>query len=299
MAKKFTVSVVIPSWNSESQMKQNLPYVFAAAKAVDAEIVIVDDNSQHDDSMGYLKSLGKKVRAYENKENGGFSYTVNRGVSLAKGDLIMLLNTDVRPSPDCFKQALKYFEDDSVYALGFNSKEAWMGGEWKGGLFHHFKVEPTDANKNTSNPSLWASGGQAAFSRAKWMQLGGMDLLYKPFYWEDTDMGYRAWKRGWQVLWAPECKVVHDHQKSVIANNFTKEFVMNTAQRNQFLFIWKNISDLGFLFNHLIRLPYYLLKYPGPVFQAIRFLPQALSARSSERRYWKRQDRDILSAWIR
>lgn len=299
MKKKFTVSVVIPSWNSESQMKQNLPYVFAAAKAVDAEIVIVDDNSQFDQSANYLKSLGKKIRFYANHENGGFSFTVNRGVSLAKGDLIMLLNTDVRPSPDCFVKALKYFEDDSVYALNFNSGEAWMGGEWKGGLFHHFKVEPTSSNKNSQNPSLWASGGQGAFSRDKWMKLGGMDLLYKPFYWEDTDMGFRAWKRGWQVLWAPECKVVHDHQKSVIASNFTKEFVLSTAQRNQFLFIWKNISDPSFLWSHLIRLPYYLIKYPYPVFKAITMLPQALASRSKERVFWKRQDRDILTSWTR
>ncbi len=299
MKNKPSVSVVIPSWNSESQMKQNLPYVFAAAKAVDAEVVIVDDNSQYDDSAGYLKSLGKKVRFYENHENGGFSFTVNRGVKEAKGDLIMLLNTDVRPSPDCFVKALKYFEDDSVYALNFNSGEAWMGGEWKGGLFHHFKVEPTKENKNHQNPSLWALGGQGAFSRSKWMELGGMDLLYKPFYWEDTDMGFRAWKRGWQVLWSPECKVVHDHQKSVIASNFTKEFVMATAQRNQFLFIWKNISDSSFLLNHLLRLPYYLLKYPGPVARAIMMLPAALASRAKERHFWKREDRDILTSWTR
>lgn len=299
MTKIPTVSVVIPSWNSESQLKQNLPYVFKATEAVKSEIVVVDDASTYDQSAKYLRSLGKKIRFYKNKTNGGFSYTVNRGVNLAKGDLIMLLNTDVRPSPDCFVKALKYFEHDDVYALGFNSGEAWMGGEWGGGLFHHFKVEPTQTNKNRPNPSLWASGGQAAFSRSKWIELGGMDLLYKPFYWEDTDMGYRAWKRGWQVLWAPECHVVHDHQKSVIASNFTKEFVMNTAQRNQFLFIWKNISDPIFLLNHLIRLPYYLLKYPGPVFKAILLLPAVLSSRFREKRFWKRTDHAILSLWTR
>ena len=280
-------------------MKQNLRYVFAAAAAVKAEVVIVDDASQYDDSWGYLKSLGKKVRAYKNSTNEGFSYTVNRGVKLAKGDLIMLLNTDVRPSHDCFIQALKYFKDKSVYALGFNSGEAWMGGEWQGGLFHHFKVEPVDANKNQANPSLWASGGQAAFDRRKWLELGGMDLLFKPFYWEDTDMGYNAWKRGWQVLWAPECRVVHDHQKSVIASNFTKEFVMNTAQRNQFIFIWKNVSDDMYLLSHFLRLPYYLVKYPMPVLRALSTLPRIIAKRRKIQSHWVRQDRDILALWER
>lgn len=299
MQKKKSVSVVIPSWNSESQMKQNLPFVFAAAAKVKAEVVIVDDASAYDQSASYLKSLGKKVRFYANKTNEGFSFTVNRGVSLAKGDLIMLLNTDVRPSPDCFVKAIKYFEDPTVYAVGFNSGEAWMGGEWKGGLFHHFKVEPTVANKNQVNPSLWASGGQAAFDRAKWTELGGMDLLFKPFYWEDTDMGYRAWKRGWQVLWGPDCQCVHDHQKSVIASNFTKEFVMNTAQRNQFLFIWKNISDPGFMLSHILKMPYFLAKYPLPVLKALMLLPMALSHRRAEESHWQKTDQEILPLWKR
>ena len=299
MAKHKTVSVVIPSWNSEKQLQQNLPFVFAAAAKVKAEIVIVDDHSQFDRSAFYLKSLGDKIRFYENRKNEGFSYTVNRGVKLAQGDIIMLLNTDVRPSPDCFVHALKYFADPSVYAVGFNSGEAWMGGEWQSSLFQHFKVEPTPDNHDQVNPSLWASGGQAAFDRRKWQVLGGMDLLYKPFYWEDTDMGYRAWKRGWQVLWGPDCRCVHDHQKSVIASNFTKEFVLNTAQRNQFLFLWKNISDPRFLLTHLLKLPYFLLKFRGPVIKALLLLPTALRKRGVERRHWVKSDREILTLWKR
>ena len=71
------------------------------------------------------------------------------------------------------------------------------------------------------------------------------------------------------------------------------------AQRNQFLFIWKNVSDPRFLMEHLLRLPYYLIKYPGPVIQAIRYLPQALSKRQTAKKSWTRPDRDILSLWSR
>lgn len=290
---------MIPSWNSESQMKQNLPYVFAAAAKVDAEIIIVDDCSQQDNSAGYAKSLGEKVRLYEHKSNEGFSETVNHGVKMAGGDLIILINTDVKPNLDCFEKALKYFGDDSVYAVGFNSGEAWMGGEWKNGLFHHFRVEPTDTNRNSVNPSLWASGGQAAFDRRKWLTLGGMDLLYKPFYWEDTDMGYGAWKRGWQVLWGPDCKCVHDHGGSVIANNFTREFVMDTAERNQFLFIWKNISDPDFLFSHFLMLPYYFVRYPLHILKAFTHITQVIKKRRDAKKHWVREDRDILKIWTR
>lgn len=296
---KPSVSIVIPSWNSEKQMKHNLPFVYKAAALVNAEIVVVDDASSFDKSWDFLQTQKAFLRPYLNKTNLGFSATVNRGVKLAKGDTVILLNTDVRPSPDCFLNCLAIFKDDNVFAVGFNSGEAWMGGEWKKGLFHHFKVEPTNANRNVINPSLWASGGQAAFDKKKWEQLEGMNLLYKPFYWEDTDLGYSAWKRGWKVVWAPECHVVHDHQKSVIANNFSKEFVMNTAQRNQFLFIWKNISDPIYLFEHLLRLPYYLLKYPLPFVKALLKLPEVLKERASQKSRWVKTDHEILKLWER
>jgi O-antigen biosynthesis protein len=298
---KVKVSVVIPSWNSETQMKQNLPYVYKAAARVGAEIVIVDDNSQHDDSWGFMQSEQKrgKIRAYNHNKNLGFSANVNKGVNLAKGDLIMLLNTDVRPSVDCFEKCLDIFDDKDVFSVGFNSGEAWMGGEWNKGLFHHFKVKPTKANSHSVNSSLWASGGQAAFDKKKWNQLGGMNTLYKPFYWEDTDLGYSAWKRGWKVLWAPECHCVHDHQKSVIASNFTKKFVMDTAQRNQFLFIWKNISDKKMLLEHLLYLPYYLYRYPLPLLKALFKLPEALSKRRIQQANSIVSDRDILEVWAR
>ncbi len=296
---KKSVSVVIPSWNSEKQLKQNLRYVYAAAREVDAEIVIVDDASSFDQSQAYLQKQAElgKIRYYANPTNQGFSYTVNRGVDLAKGEIVILLNTDVRPSKVAFKTCLRLFENPDVFAVTFNSGEAWMGGHWRDGLFQHFKVEPNQHNRHSLNPSLWASGGQAAFDKKKWQQLGGMDLLYKPFYWEDVDLGYRAWKRGWQILWDPKAKVVHDHQKSVIANNFSKKYITDTAQRNQFLFIWKNIRDRNLLLNHLINLPRYAFAYPLPFLRALVKLPKVLQARHRESSFIKKTDTEILKLW--
>lgn len=291
------VSIVIPSWNSERQLLENLPSVYQAAKEVGAEIVVVDDASSYDHSVKVLKDQGDKIRFYQNPTNRGFSYTVNRGVRLARGKIVVLLNTDVRPAKDCFVNCQKAFRDKSVFAVTFNSGEAWAGGKWDRGLFEHFKVEPSQDNNHTANPSLWASGGQAAFDRAKWMELGGMDLLYKPFYWEDVDLGYRAWKRGWRIVWDPSSHCVHDHQKSVIASNFSPEFVRATAQRNQFLFIWKNIHDPLLVRSHLLRLPLYLWRYPKAVGRALLLLPSALRGRRQEQKHSVKTDNEVIALW--
>ena len=297
--KQPSVSVVIPSWNSVHQLQTNLPSVLSAAKTVGAEVIIVDDHSQLDHSQAYLKSLGDKIHYYPNHLNQGYSFSVNRGVELATGEIVILLNTDVEVDGDCFTKALAYFADPNVFSIGFNSGEGSMRITWERGLFHHFKQEYDPSIHRSPIKSVWSSGGQGAFNRQKWLELGGMDLLYKPYYWEDTDLGYRAWKRGWTNLFAPDCHCIHHHDQSVIASNFTQASIYTVAQRNQFLFIWKNITDLPLLLTHFIWLPFYLSRYPKTILQSLRLLPQVLRGRRRERRYWKRTDRDILKTWTK
>ncbi len=292
------ISVVIPCWNSEIQLKQNLQSVFVAASAVKAEIIVVDDYSQ-DGSLSYLESLGTKIKLIKNLRNLGFGSTVNLGVKHASGDIVILINTDVSPSANCFQLVGNYFVDPKVFSVGFNSDEGFMRITWERGLFHHFKQEYDPLADNLEVLSVWSSGGQGAFDKKKWEEIGGMDLIYEPFYWEDTDLGYRAWKHGWTNLFAPDCKCIHRHKQSVIANNFPQDKIYSSAQRNQFLFIWKNITDVPLLITHLLWLPFYLYHYPKTIILALKRLPQALQQRHQVKKYWVKSDRDILKLWIR
>ena len=45
-------------------------------------------------------------------------------------------------------------------------------------------------------PCFYGGGGSCAFDRQKLLELGGFDPLFAPFYLEDTDLSYLAWKRG-------------------------------------------------------------------------------------------------------
>jgi len=292
MSKPLTLSVIIPCWNSEALLKQNLPSVIDAAKKVSAKIIIVDDNSTKDNSVSYLKSLGDKINLICNKVNLGFAQTVNLGVSRAQTDLMVLLNTDVRPSPDCFTNARLYFTDEALFAVTFNSGEGWAGGHFSQGLLHHYSIK----NDGKDPLSLWASGGQAMFDRRKWQQLGGMDPLYSPFYWEDVDLGYRAWKMGWSIRFAPNATCVHDHKVSVIRNNFGTTTINQIALRNQLLFIWKNISDIRLILSHLLHLPTFIYHYPDAFFAALKLIPRVLRSRFNSPT-WSRSDHQILSNW--
>ena len=129
------------------------------------------------------------------------------------------------------------------------------------------------------------------------MQLGGMDPLYAPFYWEDVDLGYRAWKRGWRIIFDPRAHVVHDHEISVIKHNFSQQHVQSIAQRNQLLFIWKNIHDTKMIRSHLLVLPKFIKNYPQAFFAALVRLPTALRGRGVEQRACVQSDQQVLANW--
>ncbi len=254
------VSIVIPNWNGVHLMKKHLVRVIAAAPG--AEVIVADDKSS-DGSVDYLKKNFPKVKVIEKTKREGFAANVNAGAARATSDIIVLLNTDVEPEPGFLKPLLSHFDDQSVFAVGCLEKSAEKTGmvlrgrglaRWVKGYFIHARgeVDKTD--------TAWVSGGSGAFRKSMWDALGGMDTLYNPFYWEDIDLSYRARKAGWKTLFEPKSIVHHYHEEGKIKREYSPSDVKRIAYRNQFIFIWKNVTDLGILFTHAIWTPMRLLK---------------------------------------
>ena len=78
-------------------------------------------------------------------------------------------------------------------------------------------------------PCFYGGGGSCAFDRSKFLELGGFDELLAPFYLEDTDLGYLAWKRGWKVLYQPASVVYHEH-RGTIGKHFSDAYIQSRAQ---------------------------------------------------------------------
>jgi len=99
--------------------------------------------------------------------------------------------------------------------------------------------------------NLGFGGGSCAFDREKFLELGGFDELLAPFYLEDTDLGYMAWKRGWKVLYQPRSVVFHEH-RGTIGKRFTEEQIQAVLKKNYLLFCWKNIHEWRRLAGHFV-----------------------------------------------
>ena len=299
--KTTDVSIVIPNWNGKDLLEKNLPSVIKAAGK--AEIIVVDDGST-DDSVAFLSQHYPHIRIIEKAKNEGFAGTVDVGVLKAKGDIVVLLNTDIEPQPTFLQSLLFRFEDPYVFAVGCLDKSeeqkniALRGrgiASWKKGFFIHARgdIEKQD--------TAWVSGGSGAFRKSMWVRLGGMDRLYNPFYWEDIDLSYRARKAGYKVLFESKSIAIHRHEEGKIKSSFTADQIKSIAYRNQFIFIWKNLSDPGIFFTHLCWLPIRLVQacFQGDFrmldgfLHAFYLLPTIIHHRFVQSKLWKVNDKNL------
>ncbi len=312
----MTISVIIPNYNGEELLKKNLPKVFEAINVYangEKEIIVTDDCSL-DNSINVLQELKPKMEsAYpdiifkiiENDKNLGFSSSIDRGVKNAKGDIVILLNSDVIPQKDFLGPLLRRFSDPNIFAVGCMDESKEEGktilrgrgiGSWKRGFLAHARGEVDKEN------TLWVNGGSGAFRKSVWEKLGGFNELYSPFYWEDIDLSYNALKSGYKLIFEPKSIVIHEHEKGAIKMRYSSFYIKTIAYRNQFIFVWKNITDLDLKISHIVWLPYHFLKSLINVdlaffvgfSKALMLLPKIIISGFKNQKLFIKKDREIM-----
>ncbi len=106
--------------------------------------------------------------------------------------------------------------------------------------------------------SAYAVGGFATYDRRKLRELGGFNTLLAPFHWEDVDLSYRGWKRGWKIHYEPN-SVAYHRISATIGSRFRPRKVETVAVRNRLLFHWINLHSTGYWIRHLVGLAGLLL----------------------------------------
>lgn len=306
------VSVVIPTFNGLSLLKKHIPDVVSLLQKGD-EIIIVDDagtdttpewSIQQDT---HYNKQGISIRCVRHETNKRFAAAVNTGVAHAQHNFVFLLNNDVSPlNEKTIPLLLRWFEDTSMFAVGCaeiteQGVDARVSGRGTGGWKRGLAVHWYDANQSLSN-TLWTSGGSMFFDKKKFLTLGGFDTLFAPAYEEDRDLSFRALKHGWKVAFDPAIVVHHQHE-STNKDVFGQRVMADVSWKNQYLFVWKNITDPELLLSHILWLPYHLTisnhRSQGSslrgFMRAVRQLPQALFHRIAVSKLWKRKDQSVFT----
>ena len=289
-------SIVIPNWNGRDLLAKYIPPLIEALSENPANEILVVDNGSEDGSAEFLREQFPHVRVVELIRNLGFGGGSNVGFREARNDIVVLLNSDMRVDRDFLAPLLAGFTDDKIFAISCQiflsdpekrrEETGLTEGWWEDGSLRVSHREDPEIDR--LYPCFYGGGGSCAFDRRKFLELGGFDELLAPFYLEDTDMGYQAWKRGWKTLYQPASKVWHEH-RGTIGRKFSPEYINSVLKKNFLLFVWKNIHDWRRMTEHLVFSwtgAAFSLLAESPVrttftgiLRAFRQLPQALGSR--------------------
>jgi GT2 family glycosyltransferase len=253
------------------------------------------------------------LRYLRNQKNLGFAETCNNGIAAARYPLVFLLNNDVEVEPDAVIPLVGNFVDEAVFAVhcrvfeldsGRQCGTGKVGGFARGFIRVHQSYATIDDEKDgIKQPlySMFAGGGSAMFDREKFLEIGGFESLLSPFYWEDVELSYRAWKRGFTVLYEPHSVV--RHRVSSTISRLNQRRVRMIEQRNRIIYHWIHLQNFNLLTSHILWVVLLALTAPlrfKPMFflscvEALKRLPEIRKRRAEERQKAKRTDRQVFS----
>lgn len=324
------VSVVIPTWDGRDLLERFLPSVTAAAAAyrnstgASVEIVVVDDGSR-DDSVAWLNDRARDsdvaIRVVRHEQNLGFGAACNRGVADARYPYVLLLNNDVALEVDAIVRlaarfdtadALKLFDTlrptplfaVHCHVLDFDTNaEAGVGqiGGFSRGFIRVHESYRAGGAVTATLPSMFASGGSSMVDRDRFLDLGGFDPLFAPFYFEDVELSYRAWKRGLAVAYAPDA--IARHRFSSTIGNRRRREIRRISQRNRLFLNWIHLHDIPWTAQHIASVCVLFVTAPltfrfdfsRGVIDAVRRLREVRARRRKERELARRTDREVMS----
>ena len=215
MIERPLVSTLVLNWNGAHLLPDCLATL--AAQQWPAHEIVVVDNGSVDDSAAVAARY--PARWLPMGDNLGFTRAYNRAVPEAKGDFLFFVNNDMRFEPECVDRLARVLAaDDSLFAVD-PTQRAWDGTRvihgrtrFVPGSYHDVVVPPwgvqytAPATEPVEVP--WGCAGSLLVRRDRFEALDGFDPTFFIDF-EDTDLCWRAWRRGWRTVYVPDAVLYH------------------------------------------------------------------------------------------
>jgi len=301
-----SVSVIIPTYNGRDILEECLPSVAVELeRRGNIDELLIVDNASTDETGAFIAENYPRARVLRLEQNLAI-FAMNRAARATSNKYLFFLNNDMLLNEGCIDRLLEKFDDDvfavtgKVFQWDRNTVQAGRRqAVYERGMFWYLPWPGRD----DAGETLHALGGQSIFDREKFLALDGLDPLFSPFYHEDLDISWRAYRRGWRVLYEPSATMIH--RGAVTASRmYSREQLDAFMAKNMFLFIWKNLHDTGMTAQHAMWLAprlaraalkgdrVFLRGFAGAVAQ----FPAALRARLASGKASRVSDADILSS---
>ncbi len=239
------LSVIILNYNVRYFLEQCVESVQKALTNLDAEIIVVDNNST-DDSCEMMKRLFPHIKLIENPVNVGFPKGNNIAVAEAKGEYICILNPDTVVAEDTFEKILNSqftIHNSQLGIIGCKlidgtgnflpeSKRGvptpWVAftkifGLYKISAFFG-KYYAQHLTENQSGKVDILVGAFMILKRDLYLQVGGFDencFMYS----DDIDLSYMIQKLGKENFYFHDTSVIHYKGESTVRDEmYLKRF---------------------------------------------------------------------------
>lgn len=214
------VSFIILEYKSLNEVENCISNIQEMCGNLDYEIIVSSNSQYPKDQQNEVESKLKSARFVFNEKNGGFSYGMNRGMEIAKGDYMIICNSDVKIASDLLVMVDYMQNNPDVGVVGpriedepgnvqdscrdYVSFPALLKRQIKR-IFTRKDVIP---QKNFDYDKIqnvdWVIGAFLMIRSSIYREIGGFDENNYFMYAEDVDLCLRVRKKGYRICYFPK-----------------------------------------------------------------------------------------------
>ncbi|HWZ21908.1 MAG TPA: glycosyltransferase family 2 protein, partial [Cytophagaceae bacterium] len=256
------VSIIIPTKDSLSLIKQCIESIFDQSTYSNYEVIIIDNNSVEKDFLEYMVVCKEKYSdrffCYPYKKSFNFSAINNFGVTKSNGEYIILLNNDTKViSPDWIESLMQQAQRKSIGVVGAlllypdgSIQHAGIDFDIHGLPFHIYAGEEKESVNYAANfPALTAAC--IMFRKELHTKVMGLDEMLAVEF-NDVDFCLKIKKAGYHNIFLPYVELYHYESFSRGSSHSTAEkYETHLKEKNIFISRWSDyIKEMIRLYNN-------------------------------------------------
>lgn len=273
------VSIIIVSWNTRDILSDCLLSVYNQTKNIEFEVIVID-NASSDESAEMVKKEFPQVILIQNKENKGFAAANNQGMTIAKGQYILFLNSDTIVLDNAITKTVRFADahpeaavvgcrvlnpDKTLQPTCFmfpSIVNLFLASSYLYKLFPRSRIFGRERMTWWDRSSLREvdviTGCFMLVRRTAIEEVGAMDERFF-MYGEETDWCYRFKQVGWKVMFAPVGEIIHLGNQS--AKSHPAPMLLQ-LRGSILLFMKKHRSPMRYAFACVLVSAFFALRVP-------------------------------------
>jgi GT2 family glycosyltransferase len=263
---KPEVSIILINYNTFKLTSECISSIYKNTHDLSFEIILIDNASKECPATNFSSSF-PDIILISNKDNVGFGNANNQGMKIAKGEYLLLLNSDTLVHPNCINQSVSFLKKNldmyqilgceqvngnneiisSTFLKSINILQAqFYLNPFIKHFFNFTKKQPTK-----TEGVVGVSGSFMLMHSPVYKETRGFDPDFF-MYSEETDWFKTRIKNKYQTVFYPEARITHFIKGSTSSKSVSQQEIVSQA------LFWYKRGYLTYL-TYLLTTPFNVL----------------------------------------